>query len=76
VSAAPRQDALALAGELAARSPQAVQGAKRLLNQAGLVPLEEGFLAEERTISGLIGTPNQVEAIMAYFEGRQPRFVD
>jgi enoyl-CoA hydratase/carnithine racemase len=76
VSTTPREDALALARQLADRSPQAVQGAKRLLNQAGLVSLEEGFLAEKRTISGLIGTPNQVEAIMAYFEGRPPNFDD
>jgi enoyl-CoA hydratase/carnithine racemase len=76
VSLTPVEDALALAGEIAGMSPDAVQGAKRLLNQAGLVSLEEGFVAEERTISGLIGTPNQVEAIMAYFEKRQPRFSD
>jgi enoyl-CoA hydratase/carnithine racemase len=76
VSATPLEDALALARDVAEMSPDAVQGAKRLLNQAGLVSLEEGFVAEERTISGLIGAPNQVEAIMAYFEKRQPRFFD
>jgi enoyl-CoA hydratase/carnithine racemase len=72
----PREDALALAGEIAARSPQAVKGAKALLNMAGLVSLEEGFKAESRTIGGLIGSPNQVEAVMAYFEKRDPQFSD
>jgi enoyl-CoA hydratase/carnithine racemase len=76
VSDTPLDDALALARQIAANSPQAVQGAKRLLNQAGQVSLEEGFLAEERTISKLIGSPNQVEAIMAYFDERQARFAD
>jgi enoyl-CoA hydratase/carnithine racemase len=70
----PREDAFALAVEIAGKSPDAVKGAKALLNLAGLVSLEEGFKAEERTIRGLIGTPNQAEAIMAYFEGRPPRF--
>jgi enoyl-CoA hydratase/carnithine racemase len=70
----PREDAFALAAEIAGKSPDAVRGAKALLNLAGLVSLEEGFKAEERTIRGLIGTPNQAEAIAAYFEGRPPRF--
>jgi enoyl-CoA hydratase/carnithine racemase len=76
VSETPLDDALALARQIAANSPQAVRGAKRLLNQAGQVSLDEGFLAEERTISELIGSPNQVEAIMAYFDNRPPRFTD
>jgi enoyl-CoA hydratase/carnithine racemase len=71
-----RDDALALAAEIATKSPQAVRGAKSLLNLAGTVGLEEGFKAEETTIKGLIGSPNQVEAVTAYFEKRSPRFRD
>jgi len=66
----PRADALALAREIASHNPEAVQGAKALLNQAGLVSLAEGFAGEERTIRRLIGSPNQVEAVNAYFEKR------
>src|SRR5262249_9142072 len=76
VSDTPRDDALALATQIAAKSPQAVKGAKALLNLAGTVSLEEGFKAEERTINGLIGSPNQVEAVTAYFEKRAPTFTD
>jgi enoyl-CoA hydratase/carnithine racemase len=76
VSEHPRDDALALAGEIAARSPQAVKGAKALLNISGLVSLEEGFKAESGAIGNLIGSPNQVEAIKAYFEKREPQFSD
>jgi enoyl-CoA hydratase/carnithine racemase len=76
VSDTPRDDALALAREIAGKSPQAVRGAKALLNLAGTVSLADGFQAEERTIRSLIGTPNQVEAVTAYFEKREPRFVD
>jgi enoyl-CoA hydratase/carnithine racemase len=76
VSDSPRDDALALAHEIAGKSPGAVKGAKALLNLAGTVSLEEGFKAEERTIKGLIGTPNQVEAVTAYFEKRAPNFAD
>ncbi|HSS10877.1 MAG TPA: crotonase/enoyl-CoA hydratase family protein [Acidimicrobiales bacterium] len=76
LSEQPREDALALAAEIASNSPEAVKGAKALLNLAGQVTLEEGFKAEERIITGLIGRPNQVEAIMSYFERRSPKFSD
>ena len=75
-TASPRDDALALAAEIAAKNPQAVRGAKELLNLAGQVSLEEGFKAEERTIKELIGSPNQVEAVTAYFEKRPPVYAD
>jgi enoyl-CoA hydratase/carnithine racemase len=76
VSETPRDDALALAQQIAASSPQAVKGAKRLLNLAGTVSLEDGFKAEEAEIGALIGGPNQVEAVTAYFEKRAPNFAD
>ena len=76
VSETPLDDALALAREIAGKSPHAVRGAKALLNMAGTVSLADGFKAEDRTIGSLIGTPNQVEAVKAYFEKRDPRFVD
>jgi len=76
VSDNPREDALALAAEIAAKSPHAVAGAKQLLNMAGFVSLGEGFKAEERTIRSLIGSANQVEAVKAYFDKRDPQFQD
>jgi enoyl-CoA hydratase/carnithine racemase len=72
----PRADALTMAAEIAAKSPRAVRGAKRLLNQSGQVPLAQQFADERQTIGSLIGTPNQAEAVMAYFEKRDPVFQD
>jgi enoyl-CoA hydratase/carnithine racemase len=76
VSDEPLPDALALAGAIAARSPEAIRGAKALLSLAGLVSLEEGFRAESATIGRLIGSPNQREAVTSYFDQREPRFKD
>jgi enoyl-CoA hydratase/carnithine racemase len=76
VSDDPRQDALALARELAGSNPYAIRGTKRLLNQSGLVSQEQQFRDEYATIASLIGTPNQVEAVTAYFEKRAPVFAD
>ena len=76
LSDTPLEDALALAADIAARNPHAVRGAKRLLDQAGTVPLAQQYADERATIASLIGTPNQVEAVTAYFEKRPPSFAD
>jgi enoyl-CoA hydratase/carnithine racemase len=76
VSDNPRADSLALAADLAASNPQAIRGAKRLLNQSGLVSKEQQFLDESRTAESLIGSLNQVEAVAAFFEKRPPVFAD
>ena len=70
----PLAAALALAHEIAGRSPHAVRAAKRLLDLAGRVDLAAGFAAEQEEIGALIGSPNQVEAVTARFERRDPVF--
>jgi enoyl-CoA hydratase/carnithine racemase len=72
----PRAAALELAGEIASKSPHAIRGSKRLLNQSLEVDAATQFADERTTIGSLIGSPNQVEAIMAYFEKRDPDFQD
>ena len=76
VSDTPLDDALALAREIAGKSPQATRGAKELLNMAGKVSLADGFAAEQRVIRALISSPNQVEAVSAFFEKRPAKFAD
>jgi enoyl-CoA hydratase/carnithine racemase len=76
VTERPLEDALALARDIAGRSPHAVQGSKALLNLAGEVPLSEGLAAEQRVIRSLIASANQVEAVSAFFEKRDPHFAD
>lgn len=73
---APREAALALATEIASKSPDAIRSAKRLLDASGVVSVEEGLLLEERLQIGLIGKPNQVEAVRANLEKRAPAFRD
>ena len=76
VSATPRDDALALAREIAAKNPEAIRGAKALLNAAGQRPLAESLLDETRRMAGLIGSPNQVEAVKAQLGQRAAVFRD
>lgn len=76
VAADPVAEALALAAEIAGKSPHAVRAAKRLLNASGDVPVAEQFANERAEIGALIGSKNQVEAVMAGFEKREPSFAD
>lgn len=70
----PLHDALALATEIAQCSPDAIRGAKQLLNRMVNAGAAEQFAEERRVIGQLIGSPNQVEAVMAHFEKRVASF--
>ncbi|MGD9995960.1 MAG: crotonase/enoyl-CoA hydratase family protein [Ilumatobacteraceae bacterium] len=76
LSDTPYDDAMALAREIAGRSPDAVRGAKALINGLLHTQAESQFAAERQVIGSLIGGANQVEAIMANFEKRLPTFTD
>ncbi len=75
-SESPLDDALALAHEIAGKSPHAIRGVKRLIDQSGRVPLAQQYADEREVIGSLVGTPNQVEAVAAYFEKRPASFAD
>ncbi len=76
VSDTPHADAMAMAAEIATKSPDAIRAAKRLFNTAPKDSVAEGFANERREIGKLIGSANQVEQIKAFFDKRQPNFVD
>ncbi len=68
----PRADALALAADLAGRSPHAIRAAKRLIGASLERSPAEQFAAEREEIARLVASPNQLEAIAAAFERRGP----
>lgn len=72
----PYDDAMALAREIAARSPGAVRGSKALFNEMFTDGAAEQFAMERSVIGEQVGSPNQVEAITANLEQRAPTFVD
>lgn len=72
----PRTAALEMASEIAAKSPHAIRAAKRLFNEASKLSVADGFARERAEIAQLIGSPNQVEQVMAFFEKRPPNFAD
>ena len=76
LEASPYDAALATARDIAGKSPHAVRASKRLLNASALLSLEEGLQLEAELQRGILGSPNQMEAVMAGFEKRLPRFSD
>ena len=72
----PLAEAMALAAEIASRSPDAVRADKRLLEESWRSDPALGLGLEAKLQLGLIGTPNQIEAVKANFENRTPEFDD
>lgn len=72
----PLSRAIALAGEISARSPDAVRAAKRLIAETALMTPAEALLAESAAQEGLVGQPNQLEAVMAGLQKRPANFKD
>lgn len=68
--------AQALAREIAGKSPDAIRATKRLLESTRRLDEAAGFQLEESLQRGLIGSPNQLEAVAANLEKRAPRFRD
>ncbi|KJC33440.1 crotonase/enoyl-CoA hydratase family protein [Bradyrhizobium sp. LTSP857] len=71
----PRVVALEVAREIAAKSPDAIRAAKRLLNNLSVDP-GPALLAESVEQQKLIGSANQTEAVRANLEKRAPKFAD
>jgi enoyl-CoA hydratase/carnithine racemase len=71
-----RAAALALAREIAGKSPDAIRAGKQLLNQSVELSVADGLQLEERTQRNLIGAANQVEAVQANMQKRAPEFRD
>ena len=74
LSKTPQADAMDIAQEIAGRSPDAVRGAKKLINLLANDGAAQQFAAEREVIGKLIGGSNQVEAVMSHFEKRPPKF--
>lgn len=72
----PRADALALAAEIASRNPDAIKVMKRLVDASWTLPFDDGVREERDQTEGMIGSPNQLEAVVANLEQRPGRFQD
>jgi enoyl-CoA hydratase/carnithine racemase len=74
LSADPLAEALQMAHDIAAKSPDAIRAGKRLLNASLSHGARDLLIAESVEQQALIGSRNQVEAVRANIERRAPRF--
>jgi enoyl-CoA hydratase/carnithine racemase len=72
----PRAAAFETAREIAGKSPDAMRAAKRLLNLAVAADAKAGLLAESVEQQKLIGSPNQLEAILSNLQKRAANYRD
>lgn len=72
----PLAEALKLAGEIAARSPTAMRAAKRLFDTNWQADERSGLQLEAELQKSLLGSPNQMEAVMAGMQERPAKFSD
>ena len=76
VCADPRAEALALAADIAGKNPHAIRAAKRLLDLAPDADQATILKEESREQTALIGSPNQVEAVMSNMQKRAAVYAD
>jgi len=66
--------ALEIAAEIASRGPFAVREAKRAIDLAGDVPMDEGLAAELDASERVFSSEDMIEGATAFFEKRPPEF--
>ena len=72
----PFEAARRLAAEIAAKSPDAIRGAKRLFDDAWTGSAQESLALEAEIQLGLVGSPNQLAALAAGAQKRPAEFAD
>jgi enoyl-CoA hydratase/carnithine racemase len=76
VSGDPLKDALDTAKLIATKSPHAIRAGKALLNDAPTMSRADALKLETALQVGLLGSPNQMEAVQANMMKRDPEFKD
>ena len=76
VSTDPHGDAMKMAIEIAGKNPDAIRAGKRLLNMAGDADQKTILVQESKEQGALIGSPNQVEAVMSNMQKRAASYAD
>jgi enoyl-CoA hydratase/carnithine racemase len=72
----PYDDAMALAGEIASKNPDAIRAAKKLINEVWHGDSARGLMMESELMMTLMGSANQLEAVNAQLTGNPPEFKD
>ena len=72
----PLVQAKAIADEIVNKNPDAIRASKRVIEQSYYQSAAEGLMTESIEQDKIIGSPNQIEAIMSVMQKRPPKFKD
>jgi len=70
------EHALKLAEAITLKNPDAVRASKKIIENSYYQTAAEGLLMESVEQDKIMGTPNQIEAVMAELQKRKPNFKD
>ncbi|RBP49368.1 crotonase/enoyl-CoA hydratase family protein [Arenicella xantha] len=76
IVADPLAHAMQTAADIVAKNPHAIRSAKRIIDQSYYLDQAQGLLMESEEQDQIMGQPNQIEAVMATLQGREPNFKD
>jgi len=74
ISENPYEDAMKLAGEITSKNPTAIVKSKKMINEAPYLSAADGLMMESIEQSQIIRSKNQIEAVMAAMQKRDPDF--
>lgn len=72
----PLAHAMSTAEQIAYKNPDAIRAAKKIIDTSYYQTAAQGLLMESVEQDKIMGTPNQVEAVMAELQKRKPDFKD
>lgn len=72
----PLEAAIGLAREIAQRSPEAIRAIKKLFDESWHAGAAASLQLEAQLQTSVMGTPNQIEAVTAKLQKREPEFGD
>jgi enoyl-CoA hydratase/carnithine racemase len=67
---------MSVAKQIAYKNPDAIRAAKKIIDASYYQTAEQGLLMESVEQDKIMGTPNQIEAVMAELQKRKPEFKD
>lgn len=72
----PIEHAFAVAQEIVVHNPHAVRSAKKVIDQSYYLDAQQGLMMESLEQQKVMGKPNQIEAVMAVLQDREPNYED
>ena len=72
----PVAHAIKVAEQIAYKNPDAIRAAKKILDNSHYLTVQQGLLMESVEQDKIMGSKNQIEAVMAELQKRKPNFKD